>query len=164
MMLLMLLAGCGFQLRGKVDVPPELKQVYLDASGEFSPLTLELKRVLQRSGTQVLTNRKEAEAIIRILGEQTNRRVLSVDAQGRAAEYELDYRIQFQIENQAGEVMMPLQKINLQRDYRFDPGAVLAKDAEEAQIQREMVSAGVRQMMRRIDSHFKARAKVAHPQ
>ena len=84
------------------------------------------------------------------------KRVLSVDAQGRAAEFELIYTLHFKVTKSDAQVIVPEQKIELTRDFRFDPDNVLAKDAEEAQIRKDMISFAVRQMMRRIDSHLKS--------
>ena len=155
-MLLMQLSACGFRLRGAVEVPAELKVVHIQGVGEFAPLSLELKKVLQRSGTQVLRSAADAQSVISISEENWRKRVLSVDAQGRAAEYELIYSFSFTVKKPDGEVLVPPQKIDLARDFRFDPDNVLAKDAEEAQIRKDMTSFAVRQMMRRIESHFKS--------
>ena len=150
------LSACGFRLRGQVDVPEELKLVHITGSAEFAPLTLELKKVLQRSGTRVLSSAAEAQSIIAISNELMKKRVLSVDAQGRAAEYELIYTLNFSVTRTDAQGIVPEQKIELSRDFRFDPDNVLAKDAEEAQIRKDMISFAVRQMMRRIDSHLKS--------
>lgn len=157
------LTACGFRLRGQVAVPEELKLVHIAGSAEFAPLTLELKKVLQRSGTRVLSSQAEAQSVIAINNETFKKRVLTVDAQGRAAEYELIYTVYFNVAKTDGELIVPQQKIDLIRDYRFDPNNVLAKDAEEAQIRKDMISFAVRQMMRRIDSHLKSATAAPTP-
>lgn len=149
-------------MRSAADVPAELKVVHIAGIGEFAPLSQELKKVLQRSGTQVLRSAADAQSVINIIDEKYRRRVLSVDAQGRAAEYELIYSFRFDVKNIGGEVIVPSQKIELLRDFRFDPSNVLAADAEEGQIRKDMNSMAVRQMMRRIESHFKS-GKAATP-
>lgn len=149
------IAACGFRLRGSIVVPAELQRTHIAGIAEFSLLNQELKRVLQRSGTEVLSSATNAKSIITISGEEFKRRVLSVDAQGRAAEYELNYRYRFSITDLSGASIVALQQINLTRDYRFDPDNVLAKDAEETQIRLDMVKFSVRQMMRRVQSQLK---------
>ncbi len=147
--------GCGFRLRGSVNVPPELKAVHIAGIAEYAQLAQELKKVLQRSDSQVFSTASAATSIITISNEGFKRRVLTVDAQGRAAEYELKYQFTFQITKRDAEIMVVSQDIELTRDYRFDPENVLATDAEEEQIRREMVQFSVRQMMRRVESQLK---------
>lgn len=124
---------------------------------EFAPLSLQLKKVLTSAGSTVLPATAKTSSTITISNELYTRRVLSVDAQGRVAEYELNYSFNFTVSDAAGASLVPNQKIELIRDYRFDPNNVLAKDAEEAQIRKDMIDFAVRQLMRRIDASLKRR-------
>lgn len=153
-LLLAALSGCGFRLRGHVDTPDILKDVHISGIAEYSELYQTLKKVLQRDGSRVTLRADNAESVMYIHDESYTKRVLSVDAQGRAAEYELIYRYQFQVTSNA-VVRVPTQEIQIIRDFRFDPNNVLAKDAEEAQLRKEMIQFSVRQMMRRVESHLK---------
>lgn len=160
--------SCGFRLRGSVEVPAELKIVHITGIAEYSELYQELKRVLQRSGSQLTVKPNEAQSVITISGEETIKRVLSVDAQGRAAEYELNYHFTFSVyaneinqekvtDNSASDknILVPSQQIKLTRDFRFDPDNILATDAQEKQVRLEMVKFSVQQVMRRIQSYLK---------
>ncbi len=171
--LIALLISCGFRLRGGGEVPAELKSVHIAGIAEYEILNQELKRALQRAGSIVTNIPGDAQSIINISGEETKKRVLSVDTQGRAAEYELNYRFSFSVtaNNSAGvesesnpgnaaekspdqTVLVPFQQIKLTRDFRFDPNNVLATGAVEKQLQSELVRFAVRQMLRRIQSHL----------
>lgn len=152
---LALLSACGFHLRQPVPVPAELKETRIAGIAEFAPLTLQMKKVLTSAGSTVLPATAKAASTISISNERYDRRVLSVDAQGRVAEYELSYSFSFNVTDAAGKQLVPGQKIQLLRDFRFDPNNVLAKDAEETQIKTEMIDFAVRQMMRRIDASFR---------
>ena len=160
--------SCGFRLRGSVELPAEFKSVHITGVAEYADLYQELKRGLQRSGTQITVNPDEALSVITIAGEQTRKRVLSVDSLGRAAEYELNYHFTFTVhanETKQEEVneksvsgtkiLVPSQQIKLSRDFRFDPDNVLATDAQEKQKQLELVKFAVQQVLRRIQSHLK---------
>jgi len=186
--LIALLVSCGFRLRGAVEVPPSLKNVHISGVAEYSELNQELKRALQRSGSVITKSSDGAQSILIISGEETRKRVLSVDAQGRAAEYELNYLFSFSVisnspavttnEQAAGKVsnstageqsesasekpadnniLVPTQEINLTRDFRFDPNNVLATAEEEKKVRQDLVKFAVRQMLRRIQAHFKPR-------
>lgn len=156
--MLLLTAGvtaCGFHLRTPVQVPESLKQTRIVGVPEFAPLSLQLKKALTSAGSVVFPATAKSASTITISDELYNRRVLSVDAQGRVAEYELTYSFNFNVSDETGALLVPGQKIELIRDYRFDPNNVLAKDAEEAQIRKDMIKFAVRQMMRRIYANLK---------
>jgi LPS-assembly lipoprotein len=150
------LIACGFHLRGPLELPPALKETRIAGVAAFAPLTLELKKVLTNAGAKVVSpSSKTFLSTITISNESYERRVLSVDSQGRAAEYGLVYSFYFEVSDDKGKVLVPSQKIELVRDYRFDPNNVLAKDAEEAKIHSDMISFAVRQLIRRVDATLK---------
>lgn len=155
LILVTVLTSCGFHLRSSVPVPSALKETKIIGVAEYSPLGLQLKRTLTSAGSTVLEQNVKTLSSIKISQESFTRRVLSVDAQGRVAEYALTYTFDFNVSDATGAVLVPDQKIELHRDYRFDPNNVLAKDAEEKQIRSDMVYFAVRQMMRRIDAILK---------
>lgn len=160
-LLLLLIGGltaCGFRLRGPLEIPAELGLTHITGIAEFAPLALELRKRLARSGARVVKDEGIAQSTINISNEQYLRRVLTVDAQGRVAEYELNYTFEFTIVTRGGTVLVPLQKIELTRDYRFDPDNILAKDTEEAQIRQDMIGFAVRQAMRRINAILRSRS------
>ena len=153
------LIACGFHLRGPVELPAALKETRIAGIAEFAPLSLELKKVLTNAGAKVLpASAKSSLSIITIRNEQYERRVLSVDSQGRAAEYGLIYSFSFEVSGDAGKILVASQKIELTRDYRFDPNNVLAKDTEEAKIRTEMIGFGVRQLIRRVNATLKSKS------
>lgn len=152
LLLTLALGACGFHLRGAVELPAVLKQTRITGVAEYDPLRLELKRVLVNAGAQVLASTDSTVAAIEISNQNYSRRVLSVDAQGRAAEYGLVFSFSFQVKDAAGKILVPLQSIQINRDFRFDPNAVLAKDSEEQQIRSEMIRRGVHQLIRRVDA------------
>ena len=174
--LISLLVSCGFRLRGDVETPPELKNVYIAGVAEYAELSQELRRTLLRSGSVITASEGSAQSIIRITNEVIKKRVLSVDAQGRAAEYELNYIFSFTVvsgtidignettvtdksgqakaKEPADNILVPAQEVNLTRDFRFDPDNVLATDAQEKKIRLDMVRFAVSQMLRRIRSHL----------
>lgn len=103
----------------------------------------------------MLPSSAHSTATIEISAEKYTRRVISVDAQGRAAEYGLEFSFAFLVKDTDGKILVPLQHIQINRDFRFDPNAVLAKDNEEQQIRSDMIRRGVHQLIRRVDASMK---------
>ncbi len=148
------LAGCGFHLRGAVELPPAARKVYFSGFARDSALGVALERQVLRNGGQVLAA-PPASATVAALGiavrrNETRRNVLSVDASGKASEYELSYIVHFQILSPGGEALTGEQRILQVRDLFFDASNVLAKSDEENQLRAEMVEAAASQILRQL--------------
>lgn len=149
---LLWLSACGFHLRGEAVLPPALEVVQIKGPAEFSELYVAMRHSLEAAGAHVITVPDTATAILSIIGELQDRHVLSVDAQGRATEYELNYSVSFVLQAKGNKILLPVQTVTQIRDYRFDPDNVLAKDTEEAILRKALVTDAVQQIMRRIDA------------
>jgi LPS-assembly lipoprotein len=155
--LLLTLAGCGFRLRGTADVP--FQSLYVPNSD--SGIALDLKRNVQ-AGTQakVVDDAKQAEAILAFSEEAREKNILSLSSQGRVREFQLRYRVGFRVHDGKGGEFIPQTSIALTRDITFNDTDVLAKEAEEQLLFRDMQSDMVQQIMRRLASSRKPVAKV----
>ena len=145
-----LLSGCGFRLRGSIDLPPELTEVALEGTRPNGELGIALRNGFARVGGQVVDSAASANSVLVITQDSSSRRVLSVDSTGQANEYELAYTLGFRLDDPDGTNRVVQQSINLRRQYRFDPNLTLAKADQEARLVREMRQDAVRQMLRRL--------------
>ena len=142
------LAACGFQLRGSQTLP--IERLYL-ALPVNSPIGAEITRVVRAStNASVVQNRKEAQAIMELLGEQREREVLSINAQGRAREYQLRLRTTFRVIDQEGVELIAATSLVARRDIAFNESELLAKESEEVLLYRDMQSDLVRQIVNRL--------------
>ena len=156
-LLLVLLAGCGFRLRGTADVPFQTLYVPNSDSG----IALDLKRNVQ-AGTQakVVDDAKVAEAILVFSEENREKNILSLNSSGRVREFQLRYRVGFRVHDGKGGEYVPQTQIALTRDITFNDTDVLAKEAEEQLLFRDMQTDMVQQIMRRLAAARKPVAKV----
>jgi LPS-assembly lipoprotein len=146
------LAACGFQLRG--SQPLVFDSVFLNWANN-SPLRAEVARNLRAgSSTTVVESADKAAAILDLIAEVRDREVLSLNAQGRAREYQLRYRIAFRLHDGKGHELIGPTELQAQRDILFNDSQVLAKESEEALLYKDMQSDIVQQLLRRL-----ARAK-----
>lgn len=144
----LVLAGCGFKLRGAQQLPFET--IYLGFPPN-SPLGAELARNIRAgTSTQIVDDRAKAQAVLDVLGEARERDVLSVSAQGRAREFQLRYRVQFRLQDGKGRELIAPTQIAVQRDISFNEAQVLAKESEEALLYRDMQTDVVQQLLRRL--------------
>ena len=89
---LTLLAGCGFQLRGNIDLPPELARV--SVVGADRDLVDRLSDALAQRGATV-TDSAAGVVTIDLRESRFTREVLTTDINGRATAYALHYRVVF---------------------------------------------------------------------
>jgi LPS-assembly lipoprotein len=142
------LGGCGFKLRGAQTLPVETLFLALPVN---SPLGAEITRVVRSStNARVVSDRKEAQAIFELLGEAREREVLSVNAQGRAREYQLRLLTTFRVVDPNGIELIAPTTLTARRDIAFNESELLAKESEEALLYRDMQSDLVRQMVTRL--------------
>ena len=148
---LALLPGCGFHLRGSgQEYTLPFKTVYLGVA-DNSPLGIELARNIRANGqTEVVREAKGAQAVIEVLSEARDKAILSLNFQGRVREYTLTYSLRFQVKDGNGRELMAPNEIQLKRTISFNESQVLAKEAEEALLYRDMQTDLVQQIIRRL--------------
>ncbi|MGZ3237136.1 MAG: LPS-assembly lipoprotein LptE [Burkholderiaceae bacterium] len=151
MMVACILTACGFQLRGSTaDATIPFKTMYIGLP-DNSSLGAELKRNIRSSiGTQVVRDKKEAQAILEVLDESRERLVLSLNSQGRVREYSLNYKLRFRVIDNAGKEFLPSTVVTLKRDMSFTESQLLAKESEEELLYRDMQTDLVQQLLRRL--------------
>jgi len=143
----LLLAGCGFHMRGTADLPFETIYVPNATAG----VALDLKRNLQvGTRTRVLDDPRQAQAILQFTEETREKEILSLTGGGRVREFQLRYRVGFRVHDGKGGEFVPQSTILLTRDVSFSDTAVLAKEAEEQLLYRDMQTDMVQQIMRRL--------------
>lgn len=145
------LSGCGFALR---KAPNFAFTTLYSNLAESSPLGIELRRSLQATGKVIVISDarqiNEAQVILEVLLDQREKVVLSLNATGQVREFQLRLRFRFRLRTPAGKELIPASEIALQRDISFNESAVLAKEAEETLLYRDMQSDVVQQIMRRL--------------
>lgn len=145
--LLTLLVGCGFHLRGQAQLP--FDTLHIPGS---NPLVVELKRnVAAASKTRLVESPGDAQAVLGFTKELREKVILSFNTAGRVSEYQLRYRVGFRVTDaKGGQVYLPTNEILLTRDVSYSDAQVLAKEAEEALLYRDMQSDMVQQILRRL--------------
>jgi len=147
LVLILALGACGFQLRGEAQLP--FQALYVDNGG--SQVGPDLQRGLRHgSNVKIANTPGEAQAVLQVLGENREKRILSLNAAGRVSEYVLFYRLSFRLHDGKGKELMPAQKIELKRDLSFSDAQVLAKEQEEILLYKDMQNDAVQQVIRRL--------------
>ncbi len=138
------LTACGFHPRGGDTLPVELKNVYLEGG---SPALRDQMQQQLRTAHAQLVPLQNASMVIKLFGEQFQRRGVSLSERGKTNEYELIYRIEYELATPKDAVLLPRQPLEVRRDYYNDQQAILARDNEETVLRAEMAQQVVRTLL-----------------
>ncbi len=148
----LLLTACGFHLRGQTNM--SFQTIYLTAPNLTSPFINELRRNLLANKVTLAATPEQADVVLDIVFENTEKQVLTLGADGRVNEYRLIYRVSLRAYNQQQQDWIPAEEMLQRRDYSYDDTQILAKEAEENLLNQSMRSDMVQQILRRL-SHAK---------
>ena len=147
---LLLLAGCGFHLRGEMVLSPVLTAPYVNAAdAEFKA---DLTKALNRSGIMAVNDPDNASAIIDLVSVKYDRQVLSINSRGQATGYILTYEVLCRFVDRAGRVLTSPARLKLSRTLEYQSTQVLQKKQEEDALRARMRDDLVQQILRRLNS------------
>ena len=143
------LAGCGFKLRSSQAFAFQTAAVTPENTGGVAG---ELTRYLGDAIRPVAPGAggEAPQVIVDILQELREKTVVGVNASGQVREFQLRIKVKFRLRTPQGVELIAPAEITQQRDISFSESAVLAKEAEEALLYRDMQSDIVQQLLRRI--------------
>lgn len=147
-----LLAACGFQLRGTgggVDVPDDWRYMYLVTNNPNSEFSRAVRTRFAANGVE-WQEKQEANYRVVLGPERFSQRNLSLNADARAAEFELTMRSTFSVQDNKGKGVMPGTTASVVKQMENDPQNVVGKAEEIRILKAEMRRELAQQIMRRI--------------
>lgn len=145
------LAACGFHLRGQESYTLPFQAVYVEGDNN-SALVIQLKRAIQTAGASLAGKPGDAQAVLQVLPESREKIVQSLSGAGKVSEYRLRLRVSFRLSDDKQKALIPLTEIELNRNFAFDDAQILAKEAEENLLYRDMQTDAAQQIMRRLSA------------
>lgn len=144
----LLLASCGFHLRGQTGMP--FATLYIDAAAPNTSLVAELRRSLELNNVKLVHTAEQADLVLNIAFEIPERQILSLAGSGRVNEYQLRYRVSLRAYDKQRQDWIPAEEMVQRRDYAYSDTAILAKEAEETLLYKSMRDDMVQQILRRL--------------
>ncbi|MBP81157.1 MAG: hypothetical protein CL395_04210 [Acidiferrobacteraceae bacterium] len=144
-----LLAGCGFHLRGQVELAPIMSAPWV--TGQDPALVSDLRQALRQSGVQPVKDSAAATVIIDLARVEYSRSVRSVDNNGIATGYTLRYDLTYRVVDRVGRVLADNTSLIFSRDLDYKSTQLLQKNQEEAALQESMRQEVVRRIIRRLN-------------
>ena len=138
--------GCGFHMRGVTDVA--FNNVFIQ--GNTLVISKNLKKSLNTSGVKVLDSAANAELLLEMVGEESEKRILSLAGGGTVNEFELFYRVHYRTKAADAATWSQVQTVEARRDYTYSDANLLAKQDEEKRLNENMRSDVISGILRRL--------------
>ena len=145
----MLLAACGFAMRGVTPLPFNSLYVGVPENTRFGA---DIRRSIRAASpnTRLVTQTKQADAILQVVDNSRSLREVSLNAQGRVEEYELGINFTFRLITNKGAAILPDTTLSIYREMPYDDQVVQAKDAQMESLYQSMQEALVGRLLRRL--------------
>ncbi|WP_346837212.1 LPS assembly lipoprotein LptE [Microbulbifer sp. SAOS-129_SWC] len=137
-LLLAAITSCGWHLRGAPKNFPPGSKLYITSQDPRSDIAESLTRLLQSGGLPIAESPQEADYALTIHKETERRRTVSVDARGRASEYELITSAVYSVQDRSGNVLLNNAEADVYRTLEWDDNQVVSKGEEERLLREEM--------------------------
>lgn len=146
--LVIALTACGFHLRGPSDIP--FDSIFIE--GNTLIISKDLKQALKTSDIEILPSSENAELRLELVGEENEKRILSLSGAGTVNEFELYYRVHYRTKLANQELWSDVQTIESRRDFTYSDANLLAKQREEKQLNENMQNDVINALTRRLSA------------
>ena len=133
------LVACGFHPRGQEMAPAaQLSPIRVSGLASHHSLYRQLTHQLETAGADLARSEEEANTLLIIHRQKTDRRVLSVDSRNKRVEYEIEESLEYSIQHPPGTSRGDRLFLSVNR-ILFNPGIqILGRDREETLLQEDM--------------------------
>ncbi len=155
-LLLVLIAGCGFRLRGSVDIPPSLAIVYLDYDtsgvGVPSEFPAVFKRKLETNGSTVTTDPAAATATVALLGERVEQRTTGTTADDEVRSFTMTLRVRYSVTLADGTEIIEPEWVTNSQDFIYREADILGRAEGERLVLQDMREDAATSILQRIQA------------
>ena len=148
LLLISSLISCGFHLRGAVDVA--FSSIFIQ--GNTLVISKKLVKSLNTNGVKVLPTAEGAELLLETVGEESEKRILSLGGTGKVNEFELYYRVHYRTKHADEALWSSTQTVESRRDFTYSDANLLAKQGEEKRLFESMQDDVLSNIMRKLSS------------
>jgi LPS-assembly lipoprotein len=142
----LLLSACGFQLRGVAQL--SFNKIFIQ--GSTLSISKDLKKSLETNGVKVVSDSEDAELMLELLSEGSDKRILSIGGDGKVSEYALSYQINFRTRAVDNPLWGDVQTVQASRNFSFSDANLLSKADEEVMLISDMRKDAMRELLRRL--------------
>jgi len=146
LLILLMITSCGFHMRGMTEI--SFKKISLE--GKELSFTKNLKKVLNSNKVAIVLPSENPELRVELIGEESEKRILSLSGQGLVREYEIFYRVRYRIKTTDSETWSQENILETRRDFTYSDSNLIGKEEEERQLNESMRNEAITNLFNQI--------------
>jgi LPS-assembly lipoprotein len=160
------LAACGFHLRGSAALPKGMERVHITVGGG-GDFQRKLARALLASNVVVEDKPGTGIAELHVPAQNFQVQVLTVNGAAQVTEFAVRFHVVFTASDGTGKTVVPMETIDLQREFSYDASQPVGTQSQMEQIQASLIDDAVQALLFRLQAVAKhgeeAAAKAVGP-
>jgi LPS-assembly lipoprotein len=133
-------------MRGMTEI--SFKTISLE--GKELSFTKNLKKVLNINKVAIVLPSENPELRVELIGEESEKRILSLSGQGLVREYEIFYRVRYRIKPLDSDIWSQENILETRRDFTFSDSNLIGKEEEERQLNESMRNEAISSLFNQI--------------
>ncbi len=146
----LILSGCGFHLRGMIDMPRWLNHIAVIIEQAQRDLGPSLVESLQSYNLTIDSSPASAQYWLIVQHDNLQKNIASISSSTTPRQYELIYTVQFKLMQAKGRDIIPSATISITRQATINSDRILGSNEEEALLIHEMMRDAATQIINRI--------------
>ena len=146
LIILLMITSCGFHMRDMTEI--SFKTISLE--GKELSFTKNLKKILNSNKVAIVLPSENPELRVELIGEESEKRILSLSGQGLVREYEIFYRVRYRIKTTESETWSQENTLETRRDFTFSDANLIGKEEEERQLNESMRNEAISNLFNQI--------------
>lgn len=149
LLILVLMAGCGFKLRGSFDLPPWFNHISLTNLSADKDLVRIVKKQLQGAGVHIVPGDARTAVQLVIIKDNLQQQITGISSSTTPRQYRLIYSAYFSMLKN-NKMLIPSTKVVVTRQLTINNDRILGSNFEESTLYHEMRQDAAAQIINRL--------------
>ncbi len=151
-LVLLLVTGCGFHLRGAFQISPSLQVLQIQPNQPYDPFQRALRQILKSNQVTLVDdqNSNPKPTLLNIMNHSFSERVVAYGSDGQANRATLQLNVRYQILDPTGKINSQEKTVQVERELTINPSAVLATDNERTRLKADLYLDAAAQLVRQL--------------
>lgn len=145
------LSACGWHIRGSVELPKQLSNLYISATDSKGALITDLRQLLKTNRISLTDTAADANYSLNVLEETKDRHTAGVGGDELSSSYEITLKANYEIHLKNSDQITKGTAISV-RNFNYNTAAINSATQEELLLDQEMRRDLAQQILRRLSS------------